>query len=87
MIRALGGTVAQVSDLWIEREDSTSIRLTWNDNGSPFYSIYSDTSSGGSFDNQMAVLPDTTYIDIGVVTGHSIRYYQVRGSLFGSWGN
>jgi thermitase len=86
MIRAMGGTLAQVSDLWIEREDA-NIRLTWPDNGSPFYSIYADSMSSGNFNNQVAVLPDTTWIDVGATMIESHRYYQVRGSLYGSWGN
>jgi len=86
MIRALGGTLAQVSVLWIER-DSANVRLTWVGNGSPFYSIYSDSMSSGSFNNQVAVLPDTTWIDIGAIAMGSHRYYQVRGSLYGDWGN
>ena len=86
MIRATGGTLAQISYLFIER-DSNNIRLSWLDNGSPFYSIYSDSIATGGFTNQQAVLPDTSWLDIGASTNNQLRFYQVRGSLYGDWGN
>jgi hypothetical protein len=86
MIRAMGGTLAQVSYLFIER-DSNNIRLSWPDNGSPFYSIYADSTATGGFTDQQAVQSDTTWLDVGASTNNHMRYYQVRGSLYGDWGN
>ena len=86
MIRALGGSIAQVEHLLIEREND-DIRLIWHDNGSPFYAIYADTLYPGNFTNQVAVLPDTTWIDHEASQDRALRFYQVRGSVNGPWGN
>jgi hypothetical protein len=86
MIRAVGGTFAQVEHLMIARENH-NVRLLWQNNGSTFYSVYADSASYGNFTNQVAVLPDTTWIDVGASVDRSLRFYQVRGSVFGPWGN
>ena len=62
-----------------------AVTLTWNDNGSSIagYRVYRGTTSGGPYVGvNSSLIPSTSYVDAGVVSGG--KYYYVATAVDGS---